>query len=105
MWKLIEIDQLQRKSRLMYRRFQYWDHFVFIFINDLQQVALNNNIDFTLFADDSIFTAYDKFDALNVLRNEIPEIKKGFETNRLQLNSNKSKTFVFSSAKKIVPCP
>ena len=42
-----------------------------IYINDLEQVAVNNNIDLTLFADDSTFTAYDKFDALNVLRNEI----------------------------------
>ena len=54
-----------------------------IFINDLEQVAVNNNIDFTLFVDDSSSTAYDKFDALKVLRNEIPEIKKWFETNRL----------------------
>ena len=70
-----------------------------IYINVLEQVAVNNNIDLTLFADDSTFTAYNKFDALNVLRNEITEIKKWCETNRLQLNSNKSKTLIFSSAK------
>ena len=75
-----------------------------IYINDLEQVAVNNNIDLTLFADDSTFTAYDKFEALNVLRNEIPEIKKWCETNRLQLNPNKSKT-LFSQVQKIVPCP
>ena len=73
-----------------------------IFINDLEQVAVNNNIDLTLFADDSTFTAYDKFGALNVVRNEIPEIKTFCEANRLQLNSNKSKTLIFSIAKS---CP
>ena len=63
-----------------------------IHINDLEQAEVKNNIDLTLFADDSTFTAYEKFDALNVPRNEIPDIKKWCETNRLQLNSNKSKT-------------
>ena len=76
-----------------------------IFINNLEQVAVNNNIDLTLFADDSTFTAYDKFGALNVVRNEIPEIKTlrnsdliSRTTSRFSINERNSQSLQAESA-------